>query len=876
MKKLKRLSILAVSLPALLLAGCNLITPTSSASGVTSSSEGTTSSVTPDTSSAAPSSESSSVSSSEEVQKPFAPANYASGAKSYVAASYEERTKILGLLEGYAVKNNLTGMTMYENGSYVMYNEDVVKGTNTYIPGYGFGVVSEGYIKGDLAKETNAKWKRYYHTYETDDPKTINYQNDKGSVVGGLIGHVSGSYWTTQMNEFKDGYDWVPQFANSERPIAVNQDANGLATTYKFEVKVGNDLKYRTGTTKSALAAYNGRAVTLEDYITPYKIYYTQAYGMARGNENLTGSGSIKGSANYYNASTNGFNEDAWKNIGIKAKEEGGKAYLEFTFNNPCNTFYAMYYLSSSMFAPVPADFIKSIGGGDFAKGVQAWGNYTNGGYSPVDTWLSTGPYYIENWESDVQIVFGKNEFYKCQDDTRFKMAGIHFKILKAAKDDRHAVINEFIAGNLHASGIPSDMLDQYKNDPRTTRTVGSSTYKLNFNTCNEAEWEALFGEEGTIAQTAKDDYWKVEPAMANDDFVAALNYAFNREAFAEKYGYSPSANYFGNGYLSNPEDGIVYNNTDAHKDAVAKLQEGTKYGYNLEFAKTSFKKACDALIASGAYKAGDKIELEVAWQVPADEDQFHADVKKYWEDAFNACGGGLTLEVKFWAGSSWSDVYYKKMMIGQFDVGFGSVSGNPLNPLNFLEVLKSDNSSGFTLNWGCDTNVVSEDLYYDGCYWSFDSLWQAADTGAYLVDGKVAPLFSLKDNTLGASNFVKNANGTVTATIAVDLVEAENTVVEIVDTVIYAYFFPAGAQEPVYDEDSCKFEVSADKKSIKVTISAELFAKYQDAFVYNGEYYAFGIDVYCKTTVCGVDAESCLSAHIVAPGDFPTVGAEA
>ena len=82
---------------------------------------------------------------------------------------------------------------------------------------------------------------------------------------------------------------------------------------------------------------------------------------MARGNENLTGSGSIKGAAVYYNASQKGFDAEAWKNIGIKTKVENGKSYLEFTFNNPCNTFYAMYYLSSSMFAPVPEDLQKVL-----------------------------------------------------------------------------------------------------------------------------------------------------------------------------------------------------------------------------------------------------------------------------------------------------------------------------------------------------------------------------------------------------------------------------------------------------------------------------------------------------------------------------------
>lgn len=854
MKNTKKIFLVAALLSLTALAGCTSKKTNSSNGGVSSNvGSGSSSSVT------------------DTDKNPFEVANYANGAKSYVAASYEERTEILGLLESYAVKHNLTGMTMYENGGYVMYDTSVVKGTNTYIPGYGFGIVSEGYVNADLSYEANANWKRYYHTYEASDPKTINYQNDKGSVVGDLIGYVSGSYWTTQMNEFKDGYEWVGQLAKSERPIAVNADENGLATTYKLEVKVGSEAKYKTGSTNASLSAYNGREVALEDYVTPYKIYYTSAYGMARGSENLSGAGSIKGSAAYYNASANGYDASAWEKIGIKTSVEDGKSYLEFTFNVPCNQFYAMYYLSSPMFAPVPAEFIETLGGGDFAEGVKAWGNYTDAGLTPVDTWLSTGPYYIEAWTADQEIVFGKNDLFVPYDEDRFKMAGVHFKILKAVNDDPNAAFNEFLAGHLHASSIPSAFLDQYRNDERTTRTVGDSTFKLNFNTCTQERWEELFGVNGTIAQTATADYWECEPAMSNSDFLAGINYAFNRQAFADKYGRSPSANYFGSAYLSNPEDGIVYNNTQEHKDAVAAAQEGTDYGYNLEFAKASFKRACEDLIASGVYQAGDTIHLEIAWQTASDENQFHADVKSNLEAAFNACGGGLTLQVDFWAGTVWSDVYHKKMMVGQFDIGFGSVSGNTLNPLNFLEVLKSDNSSGFTLNWGADTNVVSEDLYYDGCYWSFDSLWQAADTGAYLVDGKVSPLFTLNDGVLSADNFVLNDDGSATATLSIDLVNHTNATAEITYIELFA---AVGVKDskPVYDADEVEFVVSEDGKTLTITISAELVEKYQTVLVIDGECYNFSFDIYVTSNVHGIETETTSSAMIYEDGVFPVL----
>lgn len=81
-------------------------------------------------------------------------------------------------------------------------------------------------------------------------------------------------------------------------------------------------------------------------------------------------------------------------------------------------------------------------------------------------------------------------------------------------------------------------------------------------------------------------------------------------------------------------------------------------------------------------------------------------------------------------------------MKSGTYDMAFGAVSGNSLNPLNFAEVLKSDNSSGFTLNWGPDTSKVTNEIVYDGKVWSFDGLWQAADSAAILSEaGQVAKL---------------------------------------------------------------------------------------------------------------------------------------
>lgn len=749
------------------------------------------------------------------VVKPAGSALPADGARSFVFEDGDTKTEILAALEKYAVEQKLTGLTLYGDGGYVLYNPDVVKPVQNYVPGFGFGILSSGSIKADLAGESKAEWKRYYHSFETSDPGSLNYMDDKGSVVGDLIGYVADGYFATYLNDEGNGYDWVGSLATVDRPIPVDENAaTHLATTFKFPVKVGSALKYSTLSEK--YSKYNNREVALKDYLTPYQIYYTQSYGLQRSAENLDGSGSLKGAAALYNATKNGFSQEAWDAFpGVKAFEEGGKSYLQFQFNQPCNAFYAMYYLSSSMFAPVPEEFIKEIGGGDLANGVATWGKSNEAGtLSPKDHWLSTGPYTVEAWDKNQQIVFKRNANW--DDGEHYKIAGVHLNILSAAGQDPEAALKEFEANKIHACSIPSTKLKDYMNDPRATTTADSSTYKLNLNTCDEATWESLFGVNGSVTQTPKSQYWKVEPAMHNKDFVDGLSFALNRKELAESLGRTATANYFGSAYMSDPESGIAYNNTQEHKDAVASLvgeAAGTdEYGYSLQAAKTSFKKAAEQLIADGVYKKGDTIEIEIAWQTQSQISNTHDPIKKYYEDAFNTADNPLKLSVKSWVGAVWSDVYYAKMMTGQFDIGFGSISGNIYNPLNFLEVLKSDNSSGFTLNWGLDTNSVDGNLVYDNQVWSFDALWTAADQGAYVVQGQKAAL----DFTAISEGYEFNADGDLEVSVLAHLEDIDGDILTyFAGLVLYGY-----DDKQTYTEFKCKdfgkkFEPAADQSGI-------------------------------------------------------------
>ena len=779
-----------------------------------------------------------------------------SGVASYSSLGNDERTKMLGALEAYAVSNGITGISLFENGGYGMYNERIVFGTETYIPGYGFGNLAEGSLSAPLANEANDAWKMYYHSSDASDPGTANYLNDKGSQVADYYGYFAGSYFTTFMNSTKDGYDWVPELAD-EKPTAVNPE-NGMATKWKFPVKTGSELKYSTNSEVASRAAYNNREVAVEDYITPYQILLTQANGYARGAEMATAkTGAIKGAAEYYNASKDGFNAEAWEKVGVKAyTDENGQAWFEYEFTVPQTDFYAMYYITSSLYQPVPQSFFDLVGKDAYC------GYSSDKSTTPVDNSLALGAYVLEHWETDKAVVYSKNPNYVYA-DTKYKVAGVHISIIPGAANDPEAVFKEFLAGNVDACGIPQTKLAEYKNDPRTKSTTGDSNFKLNVNATDEATWDYLFGLNGVVSQiSSEEDRWKVEPALSNPHFVKALSLSIDRVTFADKRGSIPSVDYLSSNYMSDPVNGISYATTEEHKAAVANLLRDTDgYGFSLDNAREYFKLALKELVLDGKYTEGTVenptvIELQIAWMYPQHEEQYHKEIKQFLEYAFNhesVHGNKFKLDVTFWVGAEWDDVYYDKLMKGQYDLGFGSISGNALNPLDFLSVLSSNQniSGNFTLNWGTDTNDASTGvLVYDGYQWSFDALWTAANATAVVENGELVNIFD------GATlvKETENADGTYTLEIEVTLKSGEGYYGQLDDLVLFGYSEADGSDYVEYSllyaedgETSTGKVVTEDKGNgvfkYTITITAEDYATC-------GSELTCGIDVYYSTYI--------------------------
>ena len=700
----------------------------------------------------------------------------ASGATSLVGESVANKTKILGALEKYAVDNAVTGMPLFENGGYVMYNPRIVKGTENYITGYGFGIIREGRLTEDLYGVPKPS---YYHTYESSDPQTINYLDNDGAQVGDLYGNVAAAYFGTKMNSKKNGYDWYGLLSKKDRPVLLDKDGkpaadqNGTGDKWRIYVRTNDEgVTYRTKSAKADRLAFDGTKVQLQDYIDAFRILLCGKFAYYRGTEfaGQTGYSGIKGAAAYYNASKAGLESEAatkaWKDVGIVSGTDEEGDYLDFTLLAPTTRFYAMYSLGSNLYAPINMDFFKLVTE-DLAH-PEFYGSFNSDkSASPVDNFLSTGPYMLESWETDKSIVFGRNDdWFECNGEV-YQIPGIYNAILPAIDTDANAAIKEFLLGTIDSCGIPTDFLAKFKDDPRTTSVPGDSVFKLNLNTTTKDQWVKLFGKEGTIAQTPESNYWDVKPWMSNKDFVKGLFFSIDRDEFATKNGSISSINYFSSNYMSDPENGISYNTTDEHAAALTDFWGSTvdKGGFSSALAEESFDKATKALLDAGTIKAKQELTIDIWWMYTNHITRYGEDIGKYIQDAFNAGATAkaneITLKVNNLAVDVWSDVYYKHLMVGQFDLGFGSVSGNSLDPLNFMEVLKSDNSSGFTLNWGPDTSAL--DLNFDDKVWSFDTLWAAADHGVVTYKGQTLPPVIVE---WGKGEFDEDGNLAVTFTM--------------------------------------------------------------------------------------------------------------
>lgn len=780
----------------------------------------------------------------------------ADGVYSYANKTYAEKGEITGKLESYILDNFLGGIPLYDSGSNVMYNSRLQGLADKYIPNFGYGV-GFATINSDLEGESVSQWKRYYHTYLTDDPATFNGMNTQDSVSGDMYDTVGETYWGQRYNTNKDGYVWKPILAKENRPVALNtNEQTGMATSWRVKLHANEDgYVYNTLSTK--YNSFSGRKIQLADYITPFKATLENQW--VRSTELCSNSQGFVGTQNFLNAISSGKEATFEDTVtGIKLNEEEGA--IDFTFITPKTQFSAMVALSSSLYAPIPEDFFTAIGG---AKNFGLFSDTGVGGtgLTAVDSVLTTSAYMPEAITSGVQIVFKKNELAASAAD--YSIAGQYNGIYSAAKSDALYLYNLYkTEKKLDVCRVPASKLADEKNNPDVHLTDGDTVWKFQVNSCNTATWEALFGEEGSIKAHAKnadgtyayENGWTPKAIMSNKNFLNGLYFGVDRTSLAKTIGRNAAQGFLSGAYMTDPENAVPYRDTEAGIAALAERYPES-CGYSVSAAKACFTQAIAQEKAKGymGTPTADNpyvITLDVEYQDASSVTEEGGLMKGYWEDVFNSIDPTVQLALDIKAPTIWSDVYYQYCMTGCYDLAFGSISGNTLDPNDFLNTVCSSNVSGFTLSWGTDTNAVSDDIVYDGKKWSFDALQAAVTVGAVVEDGQLSTAYYCPDVAEGGI-------GIVNPTIVDKKFEVKTSIEYLINAdvqieVDYVLWYDLNTDAELEMED-----VSiVDSKDGTISISAKAnldncadYGSYKDTY----EVYVGYIEIFVNQTVLGI-----------------------
>ncbi len=696
----------------------------------------------------------------------------ATGNYDYSQEDYETRAGALYALEKYALDNFTAGIPLYDDASYEQFSARIKLPSTTYLTNYGFGTAygtidPDGVMYNSTINESVDAWKSYFHGYTTVDSGTFNGWDSNGSDVSDRMSMIASGYFGVQANASNTDYSWVGSLSTTDAPIMItglqgsevqNPAEDQTSQFWRVKVHFGEGYTYRTADTSKWKSKYNGRQVALEDYLTPFKAMLNGR--LLRYADMVSDASGFQGAMEYvYNSE---LQSGAWEDSGVGIQINEKEGAIDFAFIQPQSSAYARTALSSMFYSPVPEEFITDIGNGNFATGAKTYGTRSSTDkYNCFDNILVFGPYIPEYWEDQVRIVYKANDTYFEKD--LYHYDGYTEDIFTGSDADTLAY-NAFLNNQLDEVSIPVDELVNHRNDKNVLRTEGSTIIKLNINSTTNEQWEAFFGESGSVTTTAKNNYWDVKPIMSNQYFLEGFYYAMNRQELADLAGKNPAVGYLSKAYMIDPAGKESYRDSIYGKSAVWYRQQtaGNENAYSRSVAETYFDAAGTQLLAEGSYRNGDTIEITGYFRYQTTIDNLGSYIKSYLQDAWNAVnvnkdGKNLPLKVNLLVGGTTYNDTYTRMDEGQFDFAEGAISGNVLNPLDFMNTCSSTVAlnQGFNLNWGDPTNEVTatNPVIFDGKIWSYDALWSATQGWTMVNEGVTSPVADNQTMSLDSAN---------------------------------------------------------------------------------------------------------------------------
>lgn len=659
---------------------------------------------------------------------------YPTGFYDYKFANTELRHIFMAAAEAYLLNNMFAGVPLFANGGFALYSSRLQLPVDEYVPVMGFGtdfatmsqddssVLMDDGLAGNVGEYT------FRSTISTNPTTLLQWVYDD-AVSSDVIGRFSDALYIYEFNADKSGYVVVPSMAASN-PVPVDSTVtdSGKTVAKTWQITLRDDLVWAFN--KDTVTTGYDMTIDANDFVETYELALTEQWFRA-----ISGGGDFLSQTNQIvNAQEFVDGEATWADVGINKIDD---LTFEFVFVNDMSDWNVRYWLSSFVMDPIQMDLYD-----DLTTVVDGESTTTYG--TTPETTAYTGAFILDYYEADKILRYVENPDFHDPDAYFFT----HYTY--AVIEDADIRFNEFIAGKTESVTLPTTKYEEYKTHPGLKRIPGATTFRMMINGLGTVEAQQEQFEGST---------WVPEPLLANQDFKMAMFFAIDRQKLAEEVLKTSTTNMFlfSDAYLVDAELGVPYRSTDQGVSVGEGLSPST-HGFNFDAAVAYYKLAIDALIADGTYTAGtaaDPLEIELAFHIFSGseaQELMGAYIKTAFEDAFQDDVNHVNIIINVVA-KAFPGIYYDYMMIGEFDLSIGGISGSQLDAASFLDTYSSDNRSGFTLNWGIDTsNADIEVIYNDAAgvrhreMWSFDAITSALVGEIYLSEGTEAEVPAAKD----------------------------------------------------------------------------------------------------------------------------------
>lgn len=297
-----------------------------------------------------------------------------------------------------------------------------------------------------------------------------------------------------------------------------------------------------------------------------------------------------------------------------------------------------------------------------------------------LDTYASFGPYKLTHYQKDKLITLTKNEHWYGYSDGKhvgqFQTTDIRVQIVP-----EHATsLAMFERGEIDDIDLEAADLDKYKNSSNLLYTPESYTRKVTMST----DWVSLQSRQSEGVN---------KTILTNIKFREAFSWALDRLNFTQTLtsGSMPYLAPINGLYVSDPETGVAYRNTDQGKSVISSIFGDNETGYNLTKARTLLTEAYNEELAStkeGSLKEGDTVRLTF-WVYG--EGQIYTQYAQFLDDALKIAAEGTPLEGKIEVDKRVDEDYPDRMMAGEADMCFSTWGGATMDPFGIMEVYTKD-----------------------------------------------------------------------------------------------------------------------------------------------------------------------------------------